>query len=154
MKPHHNLAEHSQFDSRECKYTPHRGNKLIFLPTFVWKSFVSFKIHPRRSWLVYSPRVASYTTPIDPYPTCMSFPYYSYLGKESVARFSRHSWGRNAWRTLRESAREATQTFASVGCLERFESRVFLTGSACLSDHVKVIFSHSCWYPKWKKKMK
>ena len=27
------LAKHLQFESRECKYIPHRGNKLIFLRT-------------------------------------------------------------------------------------------------------------------------
>ena len=35
MKRHHTLAKHSQFDSRECKCIPHRGNKINFSANYV-----------------------------------------------------------------------------------------------------------------------
>ena len=52
MKRHHTLAKHSQFDSRECKCIPNRGNNINFSANYVLTNileepeFVSFMIHP------------------------------------------------------------------------------------------------------------
>ena len=110
MKRHHTLAQ--QFKSRECKDTPRK--QINFSADYVLRNSRTRFIR-RRSWLVYAPRGALFTAPIGPYPTRTWFPYDSYLtmGKECVARFSRRSWWTNAWRTLGESAREASVTSLS-----------------------------------------
>ena len=40
MKRHHTLTKHSQFDLRECKCIPHRGNKINFSANYVLRNIL------------------------------------------------------------------------------------------------------------------